>query len=162
MITSAISKKNLLNHAMKIGGRKMYFGLRKALRQAGLFENPELNKKQLNNTLYKLMEVDDFHIDKQALEKLIDKHERRRIGFIKMGIEEDIEEEQLQNPSSVLDFGFGKKRYGYKKPQRATSTALSRGATSISRIGREKNSLIQNSRQQTNRPTTSISRIGRK
>ncbi len=117
MQTDRLSKKNLLSYAESIGGKDMYFKFRKALREAGVIEKPELNRKQIQNTLRKVVQSGGVALDRMKMEKLIDEHERRRQAYVRLAIDRDIQLEEKANPglySEVGTFG-GTKRYEYKR-----------------------------------------------
>lgn len=135
MQTDRLSKKNLLSYAEAIGGKDMYFKFRRALREAGVLERPELNRKQIQNTLRKLVESGDVALDRMKMEKLIDEHERRRKAYVRMAVDRDIELEEREDPGLYSERGYfgGTRRFDYKKSgslPKNISISANKGATS--------------------------------
>lgn len=164
-----LSKKNLLDYVQAIGGEKMYFGFERALREAGVFDKPELNRRQLQTTIRKFLETEETNINRMKIEKLLDEHERRRQAYVKMAIDADIDREQAENPEAFAPIGGfgGNKRYDYKKASQSlnhVSITGKRATSSIANTQREKN--IQNAKslggpKKISGPITSISQLNR-
>lgn len=169
MQTEKLEKRKILDYAMAIGGKKMYFGMRRALREAGVSQRPELNKRQIQNTLRKLVGSGEYTLDRMHLEKLIDEHEKRRHAFVQMGIEKDIEIEEETNPSPVVDYLLPKRkrRFDFKSPRVSPGNTSAPGlrserATSIFQaIRKPLSSAIHSGAKGSMGPVTSISRLTR-
>lgn len=144
--------------------------MRKAMRESGVFNKPELNKKQIKNAVKKLVASDEFHLDRMRMEKLIDEHEKRRKTFIQLGIEEELQEEEKQNPGvwTHLAMPGGKKRYDFRHEQKGgVSREHSAGKIASSSIFNRSDNVMgsvfergKNSIQK-GMPVTSISRLNR-
>ena len=121
----------------------MYFKFRKALREAGVIEKPELNRKQIQNTLRKVVQSGGVALDRMKMEKLIDEHERRRQAYVRIAIDRDIQLEEKANPglySEVGTFG-GTKRYDFKRavnvPKNTSISANKDASSSIFHMNQE-------------------------
>ena len=157
MFPSKISKDNLLRYAESIGGKSMYFGFRRALREAGVFNAPELNLRQVNNIVKKYIEASDTTLDRTRLKELIGEHEGRRQAYVRMAIESEMDEEGGVLPGMSITLN-PRERYEYKKnirlPKGVKYSVGSSSATSAARIN-PKNTAIRT------KPTTSISRLNK-
>lgn len=177
MLPEKVPKRNLLEYAERIGGKRMSLSFLRALRSAGVENNPELNKKQLKNVFSKLYQDESFtkhfRLEREKLEKLINQRDRRRRAYIKMAIESDIEEEEaklIAQGEQVISPWRGK-RFDYRKnrPERSIGFQQKAREEAVSSVNRIQQSKLKEMRRssalspkrtsQKGGPVTSILRL---